>query len=52
VTTVSPTNFDTDQGLLHTWMRDMDVDQMVEAFGNIPGDHAQFWIPAAQSGPA
>jgi polyhydroxyalkanoate synthase subunit PhaC len=42
VTTVSPTNFDTDQGLLHTWMRDMDVDQMVEAFGNIPGDMLNF----------
>ncbi len=42
VTTVSPTNFDTDQGLLHTWMRDMDVDPMVEAFGNIPGDMLNF----------
>ena len=42
VTTVSPTNFDTDQGLLHTWMRDMDVDKMVEAFGTIPGDLLNF----------
>jgi polyhydroxyalkanoate synthase subunit PhaC len=42
VTTVSPTNFDTDQGLLHTWMRDMDTDKMVEAFGNIPGDLLNF----------
>jgi polyhydroxyalkanoate synthase subunit PhaC len=42
VTTVSPTNFDTEQGLLHTWMRDMDVDKMVEAFGNIPGDMLNF----------
>jgi polyhydroxyalkanoate synthase subunit PhaC len=42
VTTVSPTNFDTDQGLLHTWMRDMDIDKMVEAFGNIPGDLLNF----------
>jgi polyhydroxyalkanoate synthase subunit PhaC len=42
VTTVSPTNFDTEQGLLHTWLRDMDVDKMVEAFGNIPGDMLNF----------
>jgi polyhydroxyalkanoate synthase len=38
VTTVTPTNFDTDQGLLHTWLRAVDVDQMVDAFGNMPGD--------------
>jgi polyhydroxyalkanoate synthase subunit PhaC len=38
ITTVSPTNFDTDQGLLHVWFRDTDVDRMVDAFGNIPGD--------------
>ncbi len=42
VTTVSPTNFDTEQGLLHTWMRDMDIDKMVAAFGNIPGDLLNF----------
>jgi polyhydroxyalkanoate synthase len=38
VTTVTPTHFDTDQGLLHIWMRDMDVDQLVDTYGNIPGD--------------
>jgi len=38
VTTVTPTNFDTDQGLLHIWMKDMDVDRIVDTFGNIPGD--------------
>jgi polyhydroxyalkanoate synthase len=38
VTTVTPTHFDTDQGLLHIWMRDMDVDRMVDTYGNIPGD--------------
>ncbi|MGD9335523.1 MAG: class III poly(R)-hydroxyalkanoic acid synthase subunit PhaC [Desulfobacterales bacterium] len=38
VTTVTPTHFDTDQGLLHIWMRDMDVDQIVDTYGNIPGD--------------
>ncbi|MCX7816036.1 MAG: class III poly(R)-hydroxyalkanoic acid synthase subunit PhaC [Syntrophales bacterium] len=38
VTTVTPTNFDTDQGLLHVWMRHVDVDRLVDTFGNIPGD--------------
>jgi len=38
VTTVTPTNFDTDQGLLHVWMRNMDVDRIVDTYGNIPGD--------------
>jgi len=38
VTTVTPTNFDTDQGLLHIWMRDLDADRIVDTYGNIPGD--------------
>jgi polyhydroxyalkanoate synthase len=38
VTTVTPTNFDTDRGLLHIWMRDMDADRIVDTYGNIPGD--------------
>jgi polyhydroxyalkanoate synthase len=38
ITTVTPTNFDTDQGLLHVWMKGIDVDRMVDAFGNMPGD--------------
>jgi len=38
VTTVTPTNFDTDKGLLHLWARQIDVDRMVEASGNMPGD--------------
>ncbi len=38
VTTVTPTNFDTRQGLLHIWMKDMDVDRIVDTYGNIPGD--------------
>jgi polyhydroxyalkanoate synthase len=38
ITTVTPSNFDTDQGLLHVWMREVDVDGLVDAFGNIPGD--------------
>ncbi|MGA9235428.1 MAG: alpha/beta fold hydrolase, partial [Desulfobacterales bacterium] len=28
VTTVTPTNFDTDQGLLHIWMKNVDADRM------------------------
>jgi len=38
ITTVTPTNFDTDQGLLHVWMKHTDVDRMVDSFGNMPGD--------------
>ncbi len=38
VTTVTPTNFDTDQGLLHVWMKAIDADRLVDTFGNIPGD--------------
>jgi polyhydroxyalkanoate synthase len=42
ITTVTPTNFDTDQGLLHVWMKDLNVDRMVDAFGNMPGDMMNF----------
>lgn len=42
VTTVTPTNFDTDQGLLHIWMNAVDADRMVETFGNMPGDFLNF----------
>jgi polyhydroxyalkanoate synthase len=38
VTTVTPSSFDTDKGLLHIWMKNLDVDKMIQAFGNIPGD--------------
>ncbi len=38
VTTVTPTNFDTDQGLLHIWMKNVDADRMVRTYGNMPGD--------------
>jgi polyhydroxyalkanoate synthase subunit PhaC len=38
ITTVTPTNFDTDQGLLHVWMKNLDVDRMVDSLGNMPGD--------------
>ena len=42
VTTVTPTHFDTDKGLLHTWMKAVDADAMVDAFGNMPGDLLNF----------
>lgn len=38
VLTVTPVNFDTDQGLLNIWARSIDADAMVDAYGNIPGD--------------
>jgi len=42
ITTVTPTNFDTDEGLLHVWMREVDVDKMVDTYGNMPGDLMNF----------
>ncbi|HNY65948.1 MAG TPA: class III poly(R)-hydroxyalkanoic acid synthase subunit PhaC [Deltaproteobacteria bacterium] len=42
ITTVSPTNFDTTQGLLHIWMKWMNVDKTIETFGNMPGDLMNF----------
>jgi polyhydroxyalkanoate synthase len=38
ITTVAPSNFETDQGLLHLWTKEIDPDRIVEAYGNIPGD--------------
>ena len=38
ITTVTPTSFDTDKGLLHIWMKAIDVDRIVDTFGNLPGD--------------
>lgn len=38
VTIVTPINFDTDTGLLNIWSQVLDVDKMVDTFGNIPGD--------------
>ncbi|HOF04297.1 MAG TPA: class III poly(R)-hydroxyalkanoic acid synthase subunit PhaC [Syntrophales bacterium] len=38
ITTVTPTNFATDKGLLHIWMRAIDTDKMIDTFGNLPGD--------------
>ncbi len=42
VTTVTPTHFDTDKGLLHLWMKRIDVDRMVDTFGNLPADLMNF----------
>ena len=42
ITTVCPTNFDTKQGLLHIWMKDINVDQMISTYGNMPGDLMNF----------
>ncbi len=38
ITTVTPTNFETDKGLLHLWGKGLDVDKVLEAHGNMPGD--------------
>jgi polyhydroxyalkanoate synthase len=38
VTTVTPSSFDTDKGLLHVWMKDLDIDGVIRTYGNIPGD--------------
>ncbi len=38
VTTVTPTHFDTDQGLLNIWAKSIDPDALVDTYGNIPGD--------------
>ncbi len=38
VTTVTPTNFDTDTGLLHIWMKNTRAFEMVKAYGNMSGD--------------
>jgi polyhydroxyalkanoate synthase subunit PhaC len=42
ITTVTPTNFDTDTGLLHIWMKAIDVDRLVDTYGNIPADLMNF----------
>jgi polyhydroxyalkanoate synthase len=38
VTIVAPFDFDTDTGLLNVWAKRMDVDKMVDTFGNVPGE--------------
>ena len=38
ITTVTPSNFDTDKGLLHIWMRAIDTGKLIDTLGNLPGD--------------
>lgn len=38
ITTVAPTRFDTDKGLLHLWIKQIDADQLVDSLGNLPGE--------------
>jgi polyhydroxyalkanoate synthase len=38
ITTVAPTHFDTSKGLLHIWLKEIDVDRLVDTFGNLPGN--------------
>jgi len=38
VTTVTPSSFDTDQGLLHIWTKGIDLGGIIKAYGNMPGD--------------
>lgn len=38
VVMVTPVDFHTGDGLLFTWSKYMDVDKMVDAYGNIPGE--------------
>lgn len=42
VTTVTPTNFDTNKGLLHIWMRYLNVDSVVNTYGNLSADVMNF----------
>jgi polyhydroxyalkanoate synthase subunit PhaC len=42
ITSVSPVQFDTDKGLLHVWMKNLDIDGLIDAYGNIPGDFLNF----------
>ena len=42
ITMVTPVDFDTDDSLLNIWSQYIDVDLMVDALGNIPGDFMNF----------
>lgn len=54
VTMVTPVDFHTEDNLLTKWVRDIDIDLMVDTLGNIPGEFLN-WIfaslqPARQAG--
>ncbi|OFI01499.1 poly-beta-hydroxybutyrate polymerase [Clostridium acetireducens DSM 10703] len=38
ITMVTPIEFDTNDGLLFKWGKDLNIDSMVDAFGVVPGD--------------
>lgn len=38
VTTVTPSNFDTDKGLLNVWMKQTDAQILGDVYANMPGD--------------
>jgi polyhydroxyalkanoate synthase len=38
ITSVAPIHFDTPKGLLHIWLKEIDVDRLVDAYGNLPGN--------------
>ncbi len=42
VTMVTPVDFDTEDGLLNVWSKKMDIDEMVDSYGNISGDFMNF----------
>jgi polyhydroxyalkanoate synthase len=42
ITTVTPSNFDTDKGLLHQWMKHVDPDALVKSYGNLPAHTMNF----------
>jgi polyhydroxyalkanoate synthase len=42
ITTVTPTHFDVDTGLLNIWMKNIPVDRITDTYGNIPGDFLNF----------
>ncbi len=42
ITTVTPTHFDIDTGLLNIWMQKVPADHVVDTYGNIPGDFLNF----------
>ena len=38
ITLVTPIDFSTNDGLLFRWAKDMNIDKIVDAYGNVPGD--------------
>ncbi|KAA9345748.1 class III poly(R)-hydroxyalkanoic acid synthase subunit PhaC [Adhaeribacter soli] len=38
ITLVTPVDFSTNDGLLFRWAKDMDIDKIVDTYGNVPGD--------------